>query len=110
MINVLLHKDIIVALRSIIMPDPERETVLKKLRKIPGVGKVMAQDLYNLGFRAVENLKGQDPEKMYVEHCLQKGMKVDRCMLYVFRLAVYYASNQKHDPELLKWYNWKDPK
>jgi hypothetical protein len=29
-------------------------------------------------------------------------------MLYVFRTAVYYASNSKHDPEKLKWWNWKD--
>jgi Pathogenicity locus len=29
-------------------------------------------------------------------------------MLYIFRSAVYYASNDSHDPELLKWWNWKD--
>jgi hypothetical protein len=92
------------------MSDLAKQAALKRLRKIPGVGKVIAKDLYDLGFRAVEDLKGQDPEKLYAEHCLQKGMKVDRCMLYVFRLAVYYASNGKHDPELLKWYNWKDAK
>ena len=28
-------------------------------------------------------------------------------MLYVFRCALYYASNDIHDPELLKWWNWK---
>lgn len=92
------------------MSDPEKQAVLKELRQIPGVGKAIAQDLYDLGFRSVEDLKDQDPDKMYLEHCLEKGMKVDRCMLYVFRCAVYYASNEKHDPELLKWYNWKDAK
>ncbi|MBC8473125.1 MAG: pathogenicity locus, partial [Planctomycetes bacterium] len=30
------------------------------------------------------------------------------CMLYVLRCAVYYASNTEHDPDLLKWWNWKD--
>jgi hypothetical protein len=29
-------------------------------------------------------------------------------ILYVFRCAVYCASNENHDPELLKWWNWKD--
>jgi hypothetical protein len=29
-------------------------------------------------------------------------------VLYVFRCAVYYASHEVHDPELLKWWNWKD--
>jgi hypothetical protein len=33
---------------------------------------------------------------------------VDRCVLYVFRCAVYFASEAEHDPELLKWWNWKD--
>ncbi|MBL7185950.1 MAG: hypothetical protein ISS70_06470 [Phycisphaerae bacterium] len=29
-------------------------------------------------------------------------------MLYVLRCAVYYASNAERDPELLKWWNFKD--
>jgi hypothetical protein len=28
--------------------------------------------------------------------------------LYVFRCAVYYATNKSHDVELLQWWNWKD--
>jgi hypothetical protein len=36
------------------------------------------------------------------------GRHVDRCVLYTFRCAVYFASESKHDPELLKWWNWKD--
>jgi hypothetical protein len=35
-------------------------------------------------------------------------MQVDRCLLYVFRCAVYFAEHTRHDPELLKWWNWKD--
>jgi hypothetical protein len=90
------------------MSVPERQAVLKQLRQIPGVGRTIAQDLYDLGFHAVKDLEGRDPEKMYLEHCAQTGMKIDRCMLHVFRCAVYYASNERHDPELLKWWNWKD--
>ncbi|WP_367344139.1 helix-hairpin-helix domain-containing protein [Methanomethylovorans sp.] len=37
-------------------------------------------------------------------------MKIDRCMLYVFRCAIYCASNEEHDPQLLKWWSWKDNK
>lgn len=32
----------------------------------------------------------------------------DRCVLYVFRCAVYYASTPQPEPELLRWWNWKD--
>ncbi len=90
------------------MSEQARQTVLKQFRQIPGVGRAVARDLYDLGFRSTGELKDQDPEEMYLRHCVQKGMKVDRCMLYVFRCAVYYASGDNHDPELLKWWNWKD--
>lgn len=80
---------------------------LKEFRKIPGVGPSIAQDLWDLGYRGLKELENQSPEQMYEAHCQQKGMKVDRCILYVFRCAVYYASNEQHDPEKLKWWNWK---
>jgi len=66
------------------------------------------EDLNRLGFHAVADLKGQDPQRMYDDICALDGVKHDRCVLYVFRCAVYYASKRKHDPEKLKWWNWKD--
>lgn len=81
---------------------------IKDFRRIPGVGARIAEDLWNLGFRTVDELKGKDPEKLYEDLCNLQGCKVDRCMLYVFRCAVYFASNKNHDPKLLKWWNWKD--
>ncbi|HEX9132414.1 MAG TPA: helix-hairpin-helix domain-containing protein [Ktedonobacteraceae bacterium] len=85
-----------------------RQPVLREFRQVPGVGKSIAEDLWNLGLRAVSDLKNQDPEDLYLRLCAFQGTHVDRCMLYVFRCAVYYASNDIHDPELLKWWNWKD--
>jgi hypothetical protein len=78
------------------------------LLSIPGVGKKIAEDLVDLGIRAVADLKGRDPEDLYGRLCARAGKRVDRCMLYVFRCAVYYASNDRHEPALLKWWNWKD--
>lgn len=83
---------------------------LNDLKRIPGVGDKVAQDLWELGYRSVRELKGQDPEGMYERLCEYQGTHVDRCMLYVFRCAVYFASTENHDPELLKWWNWKDTK
>jgi hypothetical protein len=79
-----------------------------ELRRIPGVGVSIAQDLRNLGIHRVEDLRGADPQALYDRLCAQMGVHVDRCMLYVFRCAVYYASEFPHDPELLKWWSWKD--
>ena len=81
---------------------------IKELQEIPGVGKAISQDMWQMGLHSVDDLKGQDPEELYDRLCIQEGMQVDRCMLYVFRCAVYYASNPKHNPRLLKWWNWKD--
>lgn len=88
--------------------EDEKQVVLKELRQVPGVGKSIAEDLWNLGLRSVSNLKNEDPEALYTKLCAYQGTHVDRCMLYVFRCAVYYASNDVYDAELLKWWNWKD--
>lgn len=81
---------------------------LKELQIIPGVGPSIAVDLYELGIRQVAHLKGKDPERLYSRRCTQVGTRIDPCLLYVFRCAVYYASHARHNPELLKWWNWKD--
>src|SRR5205807_1620610 len=91
-----------------LMVEDVKQATLKEFRQIPGVGKSIAEDLWNLGLRSVSQLKGQDPEELYLRQCAFQGAHVDRCMLYVFRCAVYYASTDTHDPELLKWWNWKD--
>ncbi len=79
-----------------------------ELEKIPGVGKSIAQDLRTLGIHGIQDLKARDPEDLYQKLCVQQGKQVDRCMLYVFRCAVYYASTKEREPELLKWWNWKN--
>jgi hypothetical protein len=89
-----------------------KEQSLKELCKIPGVGKSIAADLWNIGITSVSTLKGKDPEKLYQSLNKYSGTIIDRCVLYVFRCAVYFAetptSEQKEDK--LKWWNWKDKK
>jgi hypothetical protein len=85
-----------------------KEKALHELRRIPGVGQSIALDLWDLGMHSIADLKNKNPEKLYQKHCTQVGMQVDRCLLYVFRCAVYYASHSRHKPELLLWWNWKD--
>jgi hypothetical protein len=82
--------------------------ILKEFQVIPGVGPSIAQDFLDLGYRNVNELKGKDPEEMYENLTLLRKKHIDRCVLYVFRCSVYYASNTVHEPEFLKWWNWKD--
>ena len=82
----------------------------QSLQVIPGVGKSIEQDLRNIGIHQVSDLKGKDPQELYDASNLFAGCVQDRCLLYVFRCAVYFAEHTRHDPEKLKWWNWKDVK
>src|SRR5436853_1934286 len=85
-----------------------RSADLVGLQRIPGVGPRMAEDLADLGVHRIADLKRRSPERMYRELCRLRGEHQDRCVLYVFRCAVYYASEPRHDRALLKWWNWSD--
>jgi len=87
-----------------------KKDILKEFMRIPGVGKKTSEDFWRLGLKSIEDLKGIDPTELYLKLGSIKGKNVDRCMLYVIRASVYYASNENHDPNLLKWWNWKDNK
>jgi hypothetical protein len=86
----------------------DKQEVLKNFQALPGVGKAVANDLWRMGYRSVEELKNKNSDELYAQLNKLTGTTVDRCMLYTFRCIVYYISNKKHDPKLLKWWNWKD--
>ena len=85
---------------------------MRALTVIPGVGKSIAGDLWKIGIKKVPDLCGKDPEVLFDRSNLLAGTVQDRCLLYVFRCAVYYAetAEQDRDSEKLKWWNWKDAK
>jgi hypothetical protein len=87
-----------------------KEKSIPDLQVIPGVGKSIANDLWRIGITNVTDLKGKDPEELYELSNKAVGIVQDRCLLYVFRCAVYYANTEskKQDPQKLKWWNWKN--
>jgi hypothetical protein len=80
---------------------------MSELRAIPGVGKETERDLIALGITRVEQLAGADPEELFVRLTAHQGGYTDRCNLYVYRCAVYWAEGGR-DEELLRWWAWKD--
>lgn len=78
-----------------------------ELQQVPGIGPSITADLSDLGIHKLQELGRQDPEELYARLCTQRGEHIDRCVLYVFRCGVYFARNSRHEPELLKWWNWK---
>ena len=80
----------------------------EKLETIPGVGKAIARSFRDIGIEKVSDLKDKNPEVLYEKLCIQQGIRVDKCMLYVCRSSVYFAKTENPNPEKLKWWNWKD--
>jgi nucleotidyltransferase/DNA polymerase involved in DNA repair len=79
-----------------------------ELESVPGIGPRIAQKLRLIGVNKVSDFRNKDPERLYNKLEQTIGAHVDRCVLYVFRAAVYFSNHQRHDPEKLKWWNWKD--
>lgn len=78
------------------------------LLKIPYIGKKTKESLNNIGINCVEDLVGKDALELYKKDCLVKGFREDRCQLYLFRMAIYYAETESPDKEKLNWWYWKD--
>ena len=81
---------------------------MSDLTTIPGVGEKIKVLLNDVGVMSIEDMKKANAEKLYDNLCDIKASPVDRCVLYVFRCAKYYVTHKNHNPERLKWWNWKD--
>jgi hypothetical protein len=90
------------------MSTTTKTAALRALQELPGVGPSIAGDLYALGIREPADLVGHDPLDLYERSCKVQGVRIDRCLLYVYRCAVHYATHRPRDPEQCKWWNWKD--
>lgn len=78
------------------------------LKIIPYIGDKTKEALLNIGITCVEDLIGKNPEDLYSKDCIVKGFVEDKCQLYLFRMAVYYAEHTIREEEKLKWWYWKD--
>lgn len=97
-------------MKSLVQKARISATDLNDLQRIPGIGPSLVRDLVDLGIRKVTALRRRSPERLYKRLCMLRGQHQDKCVLYVFRCAVYFATERNPDPERLKWWNWKDPK
>lgn len=86
-----------------------KEHSIKELSSIPGVGKSIANNLWNINVKSISDLESRSPERLYDLSNQHAGIVQDKCLLYVFRCAVYFANTPKElqEQEKLKWWNWK---
>jgi hypothetical protein len=84
---------------------------MSDLQTIPGIGKTISKNLARINIYEAEDFAGKNPEELYEAWCAvaQNPYDLDRCVLYVFREAVYFADGGR-DHDKLKWWNWKDEK
>ncbi|MFC1984025.1 helix-hairpin-helix domain-containing protein [Chloroflexota bacterium] len=88
--------------------EAEMDNTVESLQVIPGVGSKLAKRFSDIGIKDVADLKGKNPELLYSQIFAKHGYQVDRCVLYVCRLSIYFADTENPDPEKLKWWYWKD--
>jgi len=81
---------------------------IANLQCIPSIGPKVGEMLAEIGISKVSDLRSQSPDELYERVCAYRGEIMDRCVLYHFRCAVYFATNKQHKPELLKWWSWKN--
>jgi len=81
---------------------------MNDLRNVPGIGKKTQLDLQKLGITCLDDLRNVVPEELYEKDCKLQGIKIDRCQLYVYRCAVYYANHREEKD--LRWWDFKDEK
>ena len=77
------------------------------LQTLPGVGPSIARDFRSLGIREVKDLRGKNPEKLYLKMEKLQGRHIDRCVLYPFRGAIYFAEHP-NAPRTRNWWHFAD--
>ncbi len=93
------------------MNPPAVKTTLElkeEFQQVPGVGPSIAADLVDLGVCGLDDLAESCPEILYRDLIDLRRVEIDRCVLYVFRCAVYFAKTGNPEAEKLKWWRWKD--
>lgn len=78
---------------------------LRAFQRLPGVGPAFAKDLLLLGFGAPDELRGQDPDALFVRLEEISGRQ-DPCVLDTLRCVVYAVSTDHPEATKLQWWTW----
>ena len=85
----------------------DREALASPMMRIPRMDVRSARDLIDVGIRELYQLQGRSPETLF-EDARAKKPKIPDHRLPYFRMAVYFAENEDHDPEKLQPSYWMD--
>jgi hypothetical protein len=68
------------------------------LRQLPNVGPAVARMLIRLGVERADDLRGQDPERLFQRLCDLDGKRHDPCLLDTFVAVVDHANGAPARP------------
>jgi hypothetical protein len=73
-------------------------TEVKTFTDIPNIGPAMVRDFAQLGIKKPQDLKKQDPFKMYEKMCRVSGVRQDPCVLDTYLAAVDFMNGAPPHP------------
>ena len=85
----------------------DREALASPLMRIPRMDVRAARDLLDIGVRELYQLQGRSAESLYEDVKAKKPESPEYRVPY-FRLAIYFAENDEHQPHLLHPKAWED--
>jgi len=86
--------------------DPATRAAWRTFQQLGSVGPATAGDLVLLGFRAVDELRGQDARVLYERMCVETGTRQDPCVEDVFRCVIAQAEHPELPERLRQWHHW----
>jgi uncharacterized Fe-S radical SAM superfamily protein PflX len=84
--------------------------IISELKTVPGIGKVMSHELYNIKIHGIDDLKRKRADTLFEMHNKLKRKTQDRCVLYAFRCAIDYANQSEEGRKNYNknWWDFKD--
>jgi hypothetical protein len=70
----------------------------RELRALPNIGPAIARKLQQLGVERPDDLRGQDPERLFQRLCELDGRRHDPCLLDTFVAAVDHVNGAPPRP------------
>lgn len=96
------------ALTNIPLPRCAKLIALSQFQTLSSVGPATAEDLWVLGYRTIDGLKGANPRQMYERLGRMAGQSLDPCVEDTLRCAVAQASFSDLPDSLYQWWMWSD--
>ncbi len=86
--------------------DADERAAWRTFQQLGSVGPATAGDLVLLGFRRVDELRGQDARELYARMGALTGKRQDPCVEDVFRCVIAQAEHADLPERLQQWHHW----